>query len=156
MTKPSHEDWMEMALKEAQMAADKDEVPVGAIVVFENRVYGRGHNRMRSLNDPTAHAEMIAITAACNTLGQSRLENATMYVTLEPCAMCAGAMVLARIKSVHFGNFDSKSGACGSVFDVVRDPRLNHRLEVYGGLLANQSLGLLQDFFEEKRGSKDD
>ncbi len=142
---------MEMALVEAQKAADVDEVPVGAVVVFENRVYGRGHNRMRSLNDPTAHAEMIAISAACNTLGQARLDDACLYVTLEPCAMCSGAMVLAKIRSVHFGSFDPKSGACGSVFDVVRDPRLNHRLEIYGGLLENRSLGLLQSFFEQKR-----
>ena len=143
-----------MALKEAQTAADEDDVPVGAIVVFENRVYGRGHNRMRSLNDPTAHAEMIAITAACNALGQARLDGASMYVTLEPCAMCSGAMVLAKLKCVHFGSFDQKSGACGSVFDVVRDPRLNHRLEVYGGLLGDRSLGILQEFFEGKRDSK--
>ena len=140
-----------MVLKEAQKAADEDEVPVGAIVVFENRVYGRGHNRMRSLNDPTAHAEMIAITAACNTLAQARLDGASLYVSLEPCAMCAGAMVQAKVKSVHFGSFDHKSGACGSVFDVVRDPRLNHRLEVYGGVLGDRSLGMLQEFFERKR-----
>ena len=142
---------MEMALDEARWAFEEDEVPVGAVIVKDGILLGRGHNQIRKLGDPTAHAEIIAITAACNKVGEPRLEGADIFVTLEPCAMCAGALVLARIKRLYFGVFDDKTGACGSIFDVVREPRLNHRIEVYSGLEQERCAGLLEDFFTAKR-----
>lgn len=140
-----------MALDEARWAFEEDEVPVGAVIVKDGILLGRGHNQIRKLGDPTAHAEIIAITAACNKVGEPRLEGADIFVTLEPCAMCAGALVLARIKRLYFGVFDDKTGACGSIFDVVREPRLNHRIEVYSGLEQERCAGLLEDFFTAKR-----
>lgn len=142
---------MAMALREAIAAAEEDEVPVGAVVVVEERVIGRAHNQREKLNDPTAHAEMIAITQASNALESWRLAGATLYVTLEPCAMCAGALVLARVDRLVFGAPDPKAGACGSLFDIVRDPRLNHRLEVVGGVLEADCAELLKSFFRGKR-----
>jgi tRNA(adenine34) deaminase len=143
--------WMGKALEEARVAFDEDEVPVGAVIVRDGILLGRGHNQNRTLGDPTAHAEIIAITAACDKTGESRLEGADIFVTLEPCAMCAGALVLARIRRLYFGVYDDKTGACGSIFDVVREPRLNHNVEVYNGLEKERCAGLLEEFFAAKR-----
>ena len=143
---------MEEALKEARRAAAEGEVPVGAVVVKGSRVLGRGRNQREVLRDPTAHAEMIAITQAAAALEGWRLEGATLYVTLEPCLMCAGAIVNARIARVVFGAPDPKAGACGSLYQVGLDPRLNHRFEVVGGVLGAESAALLQEFFARKRG----
>ncbi len=148
------ERWMRIAFAEAEFAAKEGEVPVGAIIVQDGIILGKGHNRNKALCDPTAHAEILAITAACTKLETTRLENADLYVTLEPCPMCAGAIVLARIKRLFFGCFDPKSGACGSLFDVVRDPRLNHRVEVYSGILADESSRMLEGFFNSLRDNK--
>lgn len=142
---------MSLALDQARLALDEDEVPVGAVVVMDGRLIGRGHNRTRSLCDPTAHAEILAITAACQSIGLSRLDGAELYVTLEPCAMCAGAIVLAHIKCLYYGTYDPKAGACGSVFDIPREPRLNHRVEVHAGIAADQASRLLEQFFDRKR-----
>ena len=120
--------WMKLALDEAERASQRDEVPVGAVVVRDSRVIGRGHNQVESLNDPTAHAEIIAIGAAGSCLNSWRLEDATIYVTLEPCAMCAGAIVLARLERLVFAAPDPKAGACGSVLDVTGESSLNHRV----------------------------
>lgn len=143
---------MRAALLEAEEAARRDEVPVGAVVVHGGRIVGRGFNQREMLKDPTAHAEMIAITQAAAALEGWRLEGATLYVTLEPCLMCAGAIVNARIARVVFGATDPKAGACGSLYQVGLDPRLNHRFEVTGGVLAAESAALLQEFFARKRG----
>lgn len=145
---------MEMALTEARRAARADEVPVGAIIVLEGKVIARGRNRIRELKDPTAHAEVLAIRAAALRLNQERLLETTLYTTMEPCALCAGAIVLARVKRVVFGAWDVKAGAAGSVFDLLRHPVLNHRAEVGGGVLENDSRRLLQGFFRAKRRSK--
>ena len=146
--------FMGMALEEARRAAKADEVPVGAVIVFENKVIARGRNRIRELKDPTAHAEVLAIRAAGRRLKQERLINTTLYTTMEPCALCAGAIVLARVKRVVFGAWDVKAGAAGSVVDLLRHPVLNHRAEVGGGVLRIDSRRLLQDFFRAKRRSK--
>jgi len=151
-----HDDvrWMKLALAEAETARDKDEVPVGAVIVLNDRVIGRGHNQVESLNDPTAHAEIIAIGAAGSFLGSWRLEDATIYVTLEPCAMCAGAIVLARLKRLVFGARDPKAGACGSVMKVIDDASLNHRVVVDSGVLQEEAALLLKEFFERKRADQ--
>ncbi len=139
---------MREALAEAKAAAALGEVPVGAVIVaLDGTRLGRGGNRRESEQDPSAHAELIAIREAARTLGSWRLEGATIYVTLEPCAMCAGALVLARVARLVFGAADPKAGYCGSLGDLVRDPRLNHRLEVAGGVLAEECGALLRDFF---------
>lgn len=147
--------WMKLALAEAERAREKDEVPVGAVIILDNRVIGRGHNQVEALNDPTAHAEIIAIGAAGGFLGSRRLENATMYVTLEPCAMCAGAAVLAKLKRLVFAAWDPKAGACGSVMRVVDNPSLNHRVNVDSGVLQEEAAALLREFFEKKRAEQD-
>lgn len=149
-----HERFMRQALDEARAAARAGEVPVGAIVVKDGRIIGRGHNQRETLNDPTAHAEMIAITAAAGFLESWRLEGCTLYVTLEPCAMCAGAIVLARLPALVIGALDPKAGACGSVLDIVREPRLNHRVTPEFGLMAEEAGDLLREFFRARRGSK--
>ena len=145
------ERWMESALREAEQAVRRKEVPVGAVVVQKGRVLGRGYNQIESLQDPTAHAEMIAITAAAAQLGSRRFEGCTLYVTLEPCAMCAGAIVLARIPRLVFGASDPKAGACGTLFNLVQDARLNHRVELVSGVLGEQCNALLKDFFAKVR-----
>ncbi|MGA9116414.1 MAG: tRNA adenosine(34) deaminase TadA [Bacteroidota bacterium] len=145
------ERWMESALREAEQAQKRKEVPVGAVVVHEGRIVGKGYNQIETLQDPTAHAEMIAITAAASHLGSRRLENCALYVTLEPCPMCAGAVVLARIGRLVFGAFDPKAGACGTLFNIAQDKRLNHRAEVVGGILEARSSGLLKEFFSKVR-----
>lgn len=146
------ERFMRQALREAEEAAAIGEVPVGAVVVRDGRIIGRGHNQRETLNDPTAHAEMIAITAASAHLESWRLEDCTLFVTLEPCAMCAGALVLARLPRLVFGAFDPKAGGCGSVLDVANEPRLNHRVNAEGGLLADECGELLRRFFRARRG----
>jgi tRNA(adenine34) deaminase len=142
---------MKEALKEARLAFRKGEVPVGAVVVFENRVIGKGHNQVEMLQDPTAHAEMIAITAAANALENKWLLDATLYVTVEPCSMCAGAIVLARLKKVVYGVQDLKTGAHSSLFNLLHDPRLNHRIEVIPGVLNQDCQDLMMSFFDEVR-----
>jgi len=146
-----HEHWMNMALREARRAFDADEVPVGAIIVHEGEIIGRGYNQREQLQDPTAHAEMIAMTAAASHLNSMRLENCILYVTLEPCPMCAGAVVLARIPTLVFGSFDPKAGACGTLYNIVEDRRLNHSVHVVGGICDRESEALLKDFFALKR-----
>jgi tRNA(adenine34) deaminase len=143
--------WMQKALREAERAFDAGEVPVGALVVKDGRILGRGHNMVEQLRDPTAHAEMLALTAACETLGDKRLTGCTLYVTLEPCPMCAGALVHARVRRLVFGAFDEKAGAASTLYNVVQDPRLNHQVEVVSGLEAERSAALLRDFFRRRR-----
>ena len=150
-----NERWMESALREAEQALKRKEVPIGAVIVHNSRIIGRGYNQIESLQDPTAHAEMIAITAAAGGLGSRRLEECTLYVTLEPCAMCAGAIVLARIPRVVFGAADPKAGACGTLYNIVQDDRLNHQVELEGGVLAERCGGLLTEFFGTLRGNGD-
>ena len=145
--------FMQAALEEARRAAAEDEAPVGALLVRDGRILARDRNRRERLNDPTAHAEMLVISAAAAELESWRLEDCTLYVTLEPCAMCAGAVVLARIPRVVFGAFDPKAGAGGSVLDVLRHPKLNHRADVTGGVLAQECGAVLAEFFAGKRGA---
>jgi tRNA(adenine34) deaminase len=148
---PSDERFMQAALAEAEAAESEGEVPVGAVVVLEGRIIGRGHNRVEAAQDPTAHAEIIAIGAAAQTLNTWRLDDATLYVTLEPCHMCAGAIVLARIPRLVFGARDPKAGACGSLALVPQDLRLNHRAEIVPGVLAEECAAILEAFFRAKR-----
>ena len=143
--------FMQEALELARKALDAEDVPVGALVVHGGRVIGRGYNQREKLGDPTAHAEMIALTAAAAYLGQWRLDDCTLYVTLEPCAMCAGALVLARLPRLVYAATDPKAGACGSLFDIPRDPRLNHRVETVMGVLADPAAELLREFFRHRR-----
>ena len=142
---------MEAALAEARSAAAEGEVPVGAVVVWEGRIIGRGRNRVESAQDPTAHAEILAIGAAAQTVKTWRLDEATLYVTLEPCHMCAGAIVLARIARLVYGARDPKAGACGSLAMVPQDLRLNHRAEVVPGVLAPECGTILEEFFQARR-----
>jgi tRNA(adenine34) deaminase len=127
------------------------DVPVGAVCVCDGRIIGRGHNRREADNDPTAHAEVLALRQAAQALHSRHLENVTLYVTLEPCAMCAGALWLARVARLVFGTWDEKAGACGSLFDIPRDPRLNHQLRVTGGVLHHECALLLREFFTTQR-----
>ncbi len=142
---------MHAALREAQASLARDEVPVGCVIVHDGLVIGRGHNQVESLQDATAHAEIVAIGAASNALGSWRLTDCTLYVTLEPCAMCAGAIVLARLGRLVYGASDPKAGGCGSVLDVIGEPRLNHRVEVTSGILADDCGELLREFFRRRR-----
>jgi tRNA(adenine34) deaminase len=146
-----HEMWMSEAIRLAEIAYKKDEIPVGAIVVKDNKIIGRGYNQREKLKDPTAHAEIIAITAAANTIDDWRLNDCNLYVTKEPCAMCAGAIINSRIESVIFGCYDAESGYCGSVADLCGDPRLKNDITVRGGIKENICLSLIQDFFKTKR-----
>jgi tRNA(adenine34) deaminase len=159
----SDEFWMRQAIVQAQKCMvqtrqsgigapsgsnrQSEDVPIGALCIYENRIIGCGHNRREADNDPTAHAEIIALREAAQELGQWRLEGVTLYVTLEPCPMCAGAIWLSRIERLVFGAWEPKSGACGSVFDIPRDPRLNHRPQVKGGVLEKECAALLEEFF---------
>ena len=147
----SHEHWMLLALEQAVRAFEADEVPVGAVVVHQNRVIGEGHNLRESLHDPTAHAEMIALTQAAESLQSWRLLKCTLYVTLEPCLMCAGGILQARIPQIVYGTDDPKGGACHSLYQLLNDPRLNHQASVLRGVLKDQSRDLLQQFFAEQR-----
>jgi tRNA(adenine34) deaminase len=147
----SHQHWMEYAFREAERAYHQREVPVGAIVVFDNRIIGRGYNQIETLQDPTAHAEIIAITAAANYLNSRRLLDTSLYVTIEPCAMCAGAIVQARIPLLIYGAVDQKTGACGTLFNIVQDKRLNHKVEVISGIMENKCSLIMSDFFRKLR-----
>jgi tRNA(adenine34) deaminase len=149
---PRDEYFMRLALREATRALDHDDVPIGALVVRDGEVIGIGHNEREVRADPTAHAEMIALREAARAIGSWRVLDAVLYVTLEPCAMCAGAIVLARVPRVVFAATDPKAGAAGSVFDILAEPRLNHRPQVAGGLLAEESADLLRAFFAPRRG----
>jgi tRNA(adenine34) deaminase len=148
---PRDEYFMRLALREAERALEHDDVPIGAVVVHEGEVIGAGRNERELRQDPTAHAETIALREAARGLASWRLTDSVLYVTLEPCAMCAGAIVLARVSRVVFAASDPKAGAAGSVLDVLGEPRLNHRPEVAGGLLADDAAALLQDFFGDRR-----
>ena len=143
--------FMRLALREAERALEHDDVPIGAVVVREGEVIGAGGNERELRQDPTAHAEIIALREASRATGSWRLLDAVMYVTLEPCAMCAGAIVLARLPRVVYGTTDPKAGAAGSVFDILAEPRLNHRPEVASGLLAEDCAALLRAFFATRR-----
>ena len=142
---------MKEALAEARQAAGEGEVPIGAVVVADGRIVGRGRNARERLNDPTAHAEILALQEAARALGRWRLSGATIYATLEPCPMCAGALVNARIDRLVFGVPDPKAGAVGTLFDIPRDSRLNHRVKVESGILADECGELLRSFFQERR-----
>ncbi len=148
------ERWMQEALREAKRAYAEDEVPIGAVVVYKGQVIGKGHNQTERLQDATAHAEMIALTAAAAFLKSWRLLDSTLYVTVEPCFMCAGAAVLARLPHVVFGARDPKFGALVSLFQFGSDERLNHRFEVTEGVLADEASGLMQSFFRRRRVAK--
>ncbi len=145
---------MSLAIKEAERAYDKKEIPVGAVVLHEGRVIGKGYNQVETLKDPTAHAEILAITAAASYLGSKWLHEADLFVTKEPCPMCAGAIVLSRLRKLVIGAMDAKAGACGSVLNIVQHPKLNHRIEIISGIHEQQCSHLLTSFFEELRREK--
>jgi tRNA(adenine34) deaminase len=142
---------MEQALREARKGLNEDEVPVGAVVVLAGRLVARAHNRPVRLVDPTAHAEMLALRRAARKLGNYRLSHCSLYVTIEPCAMCAGAIVLARVRELIFGAYDPKAGACGSVLGVTDHPKLNHKAAILGGVLAEDCAALMREFFQACR-----
>jgi tRNA(adenine34) deaminase len=146
-----HDHFMQLALEEAEQAMREDEVPVGAVIVCEGRVIARAHNQREQLHDPTAHAEMIAITQAAESCGSWRLDDCTLYVTLEPCPMCAGAILQARLPTVVYGATDPKAGAVDTLFRLLDDPRLNHRVETVGGVLADRCGEILTRFFQQQR-----
>ncbi len=146
-----HETYMREALKQARAALEKDEVPVGAVIVYKGQVIARAHNQIKMLKDPTAHAEMIAITQAAAYLKNERLNACALYATMEPCPMCAGAMVLARVRELYYATEDPKSGAAGSIIDILRNAKLNHRVKVTPGILRDESRSLIQEFFKAKR-----
>ena len=148
---PSDEPFMRLALREAELALEHDDVPIGAVVVHEGEVIGAAHNERELRHDPTAHAEVLALRAAAAHLGSWRVLDSVLYVTLEPCAMCAGAIVLARVPRVVYGTVDPKAGAAGSVLDVLAEPRFNHRPQVAGGVLAEECAALLVAFFRSRR-----
>jgi tRNA(adenine34) deaminase len=149
--RPDDQQWLQLALEHAAVAGQAGEVPVGAVVVVEGKVVGAAANETIARRDPTAHAEVLAIRQALSVTGKDRLTEATLYVTLEPCAQCAGAIVLAKVGRVVFGAWDERAGMAGSVHDLLRNPRLNHRAEVVGGVLAEESSQLLRKFFRERR-----
>ncbi len=146
-----HEHFMQLALEEARLAMSENEVPIGAVIIHNGRVIASAHNQREQLHDPTAHAEMIAITQASESLQSWRLEGCTLYVTLEPCPMCAGAIVQARIPEVVYGATDPKAGAVRTLFNLLDDPRLNHRAEIVAGVLAEPCSQILSQFFQEQR-----
>ena len=143
--------FMRLALQEAEQAFEEDEVPIGAVVVKDNRVVGRGHNQTERLGDPTAHAEIVAIGAAAAHFDSWRLIGGTLYSTIEPCVMCAGASVLARLDRLVYGAKDPKFGGCVSLYEIPTDPRLNHKIDMVGGILADQAAALMQEFFIQQR-----
>ncbi|MEW6026501.1 MAG: tRNA adenosine(34) deaminase TadA [Planctomycetota bacterium] len=146
-----HSVYMKEALKEAVKALDDDEVPIGAVIVHKGRIIARAHNQRERLKDPTAHAEMIALTQAAAALEDWRLGDVTLYVTIEPCIMCAGALVNARVKHLVYGADDPKAGGCGSIVNVTNDKRLNHRIEVVSGVMDKDCQWLMKEFFKKKR-----
>lgn len=141
------------ALQEAEKAIELNEVPIGAVVVYQNKIIGRGFNQTEMLNDATAHAEMLAITAASNHLGSKFLDECDLYVTVEPCVMCSGAILLSRIKNLYFGTLEPKFGACGSLFNIVESGKYNHKPNVFSGIYSDESKYLLEKFFQQKRTS---
>jgi tRNA(adenine34) deaminase len=141
--------FMFASLQEAEKALAENEVPVGAVVVKDNKIIGRGYNQVERLKDATAHAEMIALTAAANHIGNWRLTECSIYVTLEPCVMCTGALLSSRIKELYFSIFDPKFGACGSVYNLAEDGKTNHKINVYSGIYTEESKNLLQEFFNQ-------
>ena len=143
--------FMYAALQEAEKALEDNEVPVGAVVVKDNKIIGRGYNQVERLKDATAHAEMIALTAASNHIGEWRLEAASIFVTLEPCTMCTGALLTARVSELYFASYDTKFGACGSLYNLAEDGRTNHTIKVYSGVYADESNKMLQQFFNDIR-----
>ena len=145
---------MKMAIDAAHIAEENGDVPIGAVIVYENRIIAKSYNQRQQLQDPTAHAEIIALTQAAAFLESWRLHSCTMYVTLEPCPMCAGALVLSRMDRLVYGCSDPKAGACGSLFNIVEDGRLNHKLQVTSGVLEEECKLQLQDFFERRRKEK--
>ena len=145
------EHYMKIAIQQAQIAEENGDVPIGAVIVYKNQIIGKAYNQREQLNDPTAHAEIIALTQAASFLESWRLHDCTIYVTLEPCPMCAGALVLARMDRLVYGCDDPKTGACKSLYNIVQDQRLNHRLEVTSGILAADCSNLLQEFFQRRR-----
>ena len=145
---------MREALKEAQKAFLEDEVPVGCVIVCGHKIIARAHNEVEKLKDPTAHAEMIAITSATHYLNSKWLNEATLYVTIEPCSMCAGALVLSRIKKIVYGACDPKTGACGSILNIVNNKKLNHRIKITKGILEEEASSLLKEFFKKKRAER--
>ena len=149
---PRDELFMRLAIREAERALEHDDVPVGAVIVAGGEVIGAAHNERELRQDPTAHAELLALRAAAQALGSWRVLESELFVTLEPCAMCAGAIVLARVPRVVFGCTDPKAGAAGSILDVLAEPRLNHRPVVEGGVLADECAALLREFFAARRG----
>jgi tRNA(adenine34) deaminase len=149
--KQDHAYWMKQALVQAEKAFKLKEIPVGAIIIKDDKVIGRGYNQREQLNDPTAHAEIIAITAAANTLEEWRLNDCTLYVTKEPCSMCAGAVINARLKMIVFGCYDEEEGCCGSLYQLCGDPRFKTKVSVMGGVMESQSLSLIKDFFKTRR-----
>ena len=146
-----HEQYMWLAIEQARIAEENDDVPIGAIIVYKSQIIGKAYNQRELLKDPTAHAEIIALTQAAAFLESWRLNGCTMYVTLEPCPMCAGALVLARMDRLVYGCDDPKTGACKSLYNIVQDERLNHRLEVTSGVLEEQCREQLQGFFARRR-----
>src|SRR5579859_672518 len=150
----SDELWMEAALREALCAQANDEIPVGAAVVHQGKIIGHGYNRNRSDSDPTAHAEIVALREAGRTLGNYRLEGCEMFVTIEPCAMCCGALVHARLARLVYGADDAKAGAVRSIMEVLNHPQLNHSMEVQGGVLAGKCTQMMQAFFQQRRGQR--
>jgi tRNA(adenine34) deaminase len=150
----NHHRYIQEAIKEAQIAFDNGEVPVGAIIVNNDRIIARAHNQVELLKDPTAHAEVIAITQATSSLENWRLSDCTIYVTIEPCPMCAGALINSRIKKIVFGARDPRWGACGSVFNIVQDKRLNHQIEIIEGICQDECASLLKEFFKKRRGDE--
>lgn len=147
----THHRNMQKALRLAEQASAEGEVPVGAVILKNNRIIGKGYNQTERLSDPTAHAEMIAISAACASLEEKYLQGCTLYVTLEPCPMCAGAMVWSKLQRVVFGTLDENAGACGSIFNIASNKKLNHQIEMIQGILEPECKKLLQDFFKKKR-----
>lgn len=145
---------MYSALQEAENALTEDDVPVGAVIVYKNKIIGRGYNQVEKLKDASAHAEMIALTAASNYLGNWRLNECDIYVTLEPCIMCTGALLNSRIKNIFFAAFDAKFGACGSVYNLAEEGKYNHKINIFSGLYSSESEILLKNFFSKKRNSQ--
>ena len=152
--KQTDEQFMKAAIEQAKIAEENGDVPIGAVIVYKNQIIAKAYNQRQQLNDPTAHAEIIALTQAAAFVQNWRLNDCAMYVTLEPCPMCAGALVLARLDRLVYGCDDPKSGACGSIYNIVADERLNHRLQVTAGVLAEECGAQLQSFFQQRRNEK--
>lgn len=142
---------MYAALQEAEKAFEENEIPIGAVIVYQDKIIGKGYNQTEKLKDPTAHAEMIAITAAANYLQDWRLNECDLYVTVEPCVMCTGAILLSRIKNIYFGTYEPKFGACGSLFNIIESNKYNSKPNVYSGIYSEESKALLEKFFLQKR-----